>query len=238
MGLLMSHSRLASLLPLTMASVLAASAAPVRGADLGFEQYLKHHHSETIILPRLYEPVPKHVPTVTDRELIRLWEGPGSPILRDANMEKQLYEAVVAWRDRNPVRFDHHHPTVGHLITDRQFFDYAMYLYHLDTARFVHYHHHLIPFLRGMAMVLMTPHSPGTAPQTIAPTVPVGPPAAESITNTPMPPTPPESLSVPEPASLVTLALGIGLLGAGVWARRRAGQAVGSNEALPLPDRL
>ena len=216
----MSHAHLARLLPLTMVSVLAALAGSVRGSELGFQEYLKHHHSETIILPKLYEPVPKHVPVVSDHKLIRLWEGPGSPILRDANIEKQLYQAVVAWRDRNPTRFDRLHPTMGHLLRDREFFDYAMHLYHQDTPRFVHYHHHLIPFLRGMAMTLMTPKAPGTAPETITGggMIPSVPPAPESIENTPMPPQP---LSVPEPASIVSLALGIGIVGAGIWARRR-----------------
>jgi hypothetical protein len=216
-----------------MLLALGVSTGRVRGADLGFEHYLKHQHNETIILPKLYEPVPKHVPVVTDRELIRLWEGSGSPILRDPNIEKQLYAAVVAWRDQNPRRFDHQHPTVGHLIRDREFFDYAMYLYHLNTARFVHYHHHLIPFLRGMAMTLMTPT--GSGPGSGGATSPPVSPAPESISNTPTP-SPPQSLDVPEPSSIVPMALGIGSLGAGIWARRRVRNRI--KKAIPLPDRV
>jgi hypothetical protein len=220
-----------------MLLVLATATRPVRGADLGFEHYLKHQHNQTIILPKLYEPVPKHVPVVTDKELIRLWTGPGSPILRDPNIEKQLYEAVVAWRNQNPLRFDHQHPTEGQLIRDREFFDYAMYLYHLNTARFVHFHHHLIPFLRGMAMTLMMPPGSGPGPGSGGGTSPVVSPAPESISNTPpTTPTPPQPLEVPEPSSIVLMALGIGLLGAGVWARRPVRNRI--RKAIPLPDRL
>ena len=199
----MSNSRSGNSLRLTIHAALAATlwGAQVRSSELGFHEYLKHQHNETIVLPKLYESVPKHVPVVMDRELIRLWEGPGSPILRDPNIEKQLYEAVVAWRNQNPRRFDHEHPTVGHLIRDRDFFDYAMHLYSTHTARFVHYHPHLIPFLRGMAMTLMTPPT-GTGPESIGGNSPVVPPAPESITNTP---TPPQSVSVPEPSSIVKL---------------------------------
>jgi hypothetical protein len=187
--------------------------AQVRSSQLGFHEYLKHQHNETVVLPKLYEPVPKHVPVVTDRELIRLWEGPGSPILRDPNIEKQLYEAVVAWRNHNPRRFDAEHPTVGHLIRDREFFNYAMHLYSAHTARFVHYHQHLIPFLRGYAMMKMKPpSSPRNGAEMIVP-----PPESRNDT----PPTPPLSISVPEPSSIVLMALGSGLLGTGIWVRRR-----------------
>jgi hypothetical protein len=200
--------------------ILAALAATlwgaqVRSSEVGFHEYLKHQHNETIVLPKLYEPVPKHVPVVTDRELIRLWEGAGSRILRDPNIEKQLYEAVVAWRNQNPRRFDHEHPTVGHLIRDREFFDYAMHLYSTHTARFVHYNHHLIPFLRGMAMVLM--QAP-TAPETGGETGPGVPPVPEGINNTPVPP---QTSLVPEPLSIVPMALGIGILAAKTFTRRR-----------------
>jgi hypothetical protein len=157
---------------------------------------------------------------MTDQKLIRLWEtNQFSPILRNPDIEKQLYEAMVAWRNENPQRFDAHHPTIGKIFSDREFFDYAMYLYNLDERRFVHYHHYLIPILRGMVMMLMMPPAPGNTPGSVGGTTTV-PPAPEGIiyNNTP---TPPESLTVPEPPGIVPMALGIGLLGAALLARRR-----------------
>jgi hypothetical protein len=225
--------------------VLAASTAPAEGADLGFEHYLKHQHNQTVILPRLYEPVPKHISAVSNEEVLHLWNTTGSPILRDAEVEKQLYQAVVAWRNEDPAKFDRNHHTVGQLLSDRQFFDYAMYLYHLDTARFVHYHHHLVPFLRGMALTLMEKpvQGQGTAPPTGEGETPMVSPAPEGETDTPTPPnspTPPQTLLVPEPSSIVPMALGIGILGAAIWARRRLGRAGQdrTKNAIPLPDRL
>jgi hypothetical protein len=219
-GVSMSHVLLARLRDLAILVAFVASAAPLQAADRGFEEYLKHQHSDTIILPRLYEPAPRHVPVVSNEELVRLWESPhGSPILRNAGIEIRLYEAILTQREHNPEQFDRMHPTEGRLLSDRTFFDYAMYLYHLDTRRFVHYHHHLIPLIRGEAMVLMAPTGQGTAPQTIEMmTPPIVPPVPEEINYTPLPPQP---LTVPEPASIVTLAVGTGILGAGLWLRRR-----------------
>jgi hypothetical protein len=211
-------------LRLTIFAALAATlwGAEVRSSELSFHQYLKHQHSEMIVLPKLYEPVPKHVPVLTDRQVFRLWLGPGSPIPRDPKIEKQLYEAVVAWRDHNPPRFDHEHPTLGHLIRDREFFNYAIHLYNTHQVRFVHYHHQLIPFLRGMAMELMqAPTSPGTGAG--GGSSPGVSPAPEGETNTP-PLGPSQPLEVPEPLSIVLLTLGIGFLGTGIWARRRIGR--------------
>ena len=148
----MPHSHIAALLPVTMLTLLASSTAPVRGSSVGFHEYLKHEHSETVILPKLYEPVPKHVPVMTDQALLRFWSThQSSPIYRNAQIEIQLYEAVNDRRNLHPVRFDHYHPTLGHLLRNPEFCKYALHLYNTHTARFVHYHHRLIPILRGCA---------------------------------------------------------------------------------------
>ena len=91
------------------------------GSSIGFHEYLKHRHSEAIVLPRLYEPQPGHVPELSDKALIKLWEtNQFSPILRNPAIERQLYEAVSQWRGVNTARWDAAHPTLGHMLSDPQ----------------------------------------------------------------------------------------------------------------------
>jgi hypothetical protein len=200
--------------------ILATLVTSVRAGQAAFEEYLKHHQGQEILLPRLYEPQPKYVPMESTEKLIRLWEShAGSAILRNAGSEIRLYEGLLAERDQDPARFDREHPTVGWLFSNPEFFDYAMYLYHLDRRRFVHYHPHLIPVLRGEAMMMMAPRSQTMAPETIS----VPPVASVPVGIRYTRPLPAQSLTIPEPSSIVSLALAIGLLGAGLWARRRWG---------------
>jgi hypothetical protein len=108
------------------------------------------------------------------------------------------------------------------------FFQYALHLYNLDTARFVHYHHQLVPVIRGYAMELMRPPTPppaGVAPEQInapppsslTPTPQGLSPSPQSVSNGP----PPEALSVPEPSSIVILAFGVAFVAARVYKKRR-----------------
>jgi len=204
---------------------LVPGATPALSSSIGFHEFLKHHHSEAIVLPRLYEPVPAHVPELSNSALVKLWEtNQFSPILRDAAIEKQLYEAVSQIRDSNPARFDPLHPTLGHMLSDPQFFRYALYLYKLDTPRFVHYHHWLIPVIRGYAMELMQPPPPpnsGVAPEQL-----VGPPVTVTVPSAPESQTigpPPEALTIPEPSSIVMMAMGLGYLATRIYKRRLVG---------------
>jgi hypothetical protein len=218
-------------LPLAIFAVMASFATSAWGSSIGFHEYLKHRHSEDLALPKLYEPVPAHVPQLSNSALVRLWEtNQFSPILRDAAIERQLYEAVSQIRDANPARFDAEHPTLGHMLRDPQFFQYALSLYRLDTPRFVHYHHALIPVIRGYAMVLMQPPPPsGVAPEQIVPppATPNTPSAPEGETNGP----PPEALSVPEPSSIVLMTIGLGYLATRMYTRRLVGRhAVASGD--------
>ncbi len=216
----MFHSRRAFCLSLAFLVTLASSATPVRGSSVGFHEYLKHSHSQTIVLPRLYERVPSHVPELSNHALLKLWEtNQFSPILRNPDIEKQIYQAVEAERNLNPKRFDAEHPSLGHILGDPKFFQYAMYLYNLDTRRFVHYHHAFVPVLRGMAMTeMMPPGSSGTAPEMIeGPGTSTPPGVPEGGGNGP---SPPEMLTIPEPSSIVLMALGIGFLVAQIYIRR------------------
>jgi hypothetical protein len=213
------HTRLVGLRQMTMlgALIVGALAEPVMGSSVGFQEYLKHEHNQSIVLPRLYEPQPSHVPVLSNQELIRLWEtNQFSPILRNPQIEVQLYEAVSQRRSLNPVQFDRQHPTLGHLLRDPEFFKYAMSLYNLDTARFVHYHHHLIPVIRGYAMVM------ATAPEAFAGTAPSPPPVLPPQAEIIFPP--PQTLTVPEPASVVSMTAGIGCVAAWILTRHRARQ--------------
>jgi hypothetical protein len=182
------------------------------GSSLGFQEFVKHHEGQTFGLPRLYEPVPKHVPELTNGQLIRLWEtSQFSPILRDPNIEKQLCEAVMDRREVNPARFDFYHPTLGKLISNPEFFQYALFLYNKDTARFVHYHHHLIPFIRGCFMMMEE------KPPEVPPIVPEVPPIVPEM------PMPPISTGIPEPSSFVLLLIGlfICIVTWGFWRQHR-----------------
>jgi hypothetical protein len=150
---------------------------------------------------------------LTNLGVLRLWEqNQFSPILRDSQIEKQLAEAVLAHRSLNPIRFDLNHPTMGRMISDQQFFLYALSLYKSHTARFVHYHHNLIPFIRGYAMLLQSQHSPSSlSPEMIQP-----PPSSTGSTF------PPQSdvSAVPAPPSLVLFALGLAYVSARSRLRR------------------
>jgi hypothetical protein len=220
---------------------LAISGLPARGASLGFQQYLKHEHPEVLALPRLHEPAPSHVPHLTNEGLIRFWaNNEFSPILRNAQIQMQLCEAVTEHRDLNPARFDHYHPTLGHLIRDPRFFAYALAHYNSHQARFTYYHHHLIPFIRGCAMMMMAPKPivPTAGPATIVPpgstTVPPGSttvsPVPGEISNGPGTP-PPGPVSVPAPPSAVLLVLGMGY----VALRRRGRQFISTGKPISIP---
>jgi hypothetical protein len=219
----MSDMRRAACLYLGVLVTLASSAAPALGSSLGFHEFLKQHQGEAIVLPRLYEPLPAHVPELSDQALVKLWKtNQFSPILRDAAIEKQLYEAVSHIRDVNSARFDASRPTLGHMFRDPRFFQYALYLYNLDTPRFVHFHHQLVPILRGYALeLLQKPQNSAIAPEHI-----VGlesltvPPSPENDTNGP----PPQALTIiPEPSSFVLMAVGLGYVAARIYKRNVPG---------------
>jgi hypothetical protein len=200
-----------STLPLALAILVGFCVVvpPARGRSIGFREFLKHHQSDPIALPPLYSPAPMHVPHITDKALIRLWE-PNDyvPILKNAMLEMQLAQAVIDQRNLNPTRFDHFHPGLGLLIRDPNFFKYVLHLYGTHTARFVHYHHRLIPFIRGYAMLLMMPKSPQVGNEMLE--IPPPPSGVSS--------------SIPAPPSIVLLVLGL----SGVCARIHLG---------PLPGR-
>jgi hypothetical protein len=203
-----------------MLTCLVSSTVTVLGSEQAFHEYLKHHQNDNqaVVLPRLYEPVPKHVPAMSDQALVRLWEtNQFSPILRSTSLEIQLAEAVTAERNLNPVKFDAEHPLLGRILGDVRFYEYAMYLYNLDTRRFVHYHHQLIPILRGMTMM---PKPGGSGPEQIEtpPSSPeISPPPGGTSSGGPVPP---EALTIPEPPGLVLLALGLAYVVFRVWGRR------------------
>jgi hypothetical protein len=145
-----------------------------------------------------------------------LWENNQfSPIWRNAKIEIQLCEADEAHRNLNPTRFDRNHRLLGRLFRDPNFFSYALHLYNLDPGRFVHYHHHLIPVIRGCAMVMqMQPVHGTTSPETLE-VHPV--PAAQNIISPP-----PAPSAVPAPPSIILIALGMSYVAARARFRRGA----------------
>jgi len=168
--------------------------APVRGASVGFKEWSKHEHPTTFDLPRIYQPVPLHVPHLSDQRLIRLWMNDQfSPIFRNARIEIQLGEAVLARRALNPERFDHEHPTLARLLLDENYFEYALSLYRSHPGRFVHYHHPLVAVIRGWAMMRQMELSGTTLVN----------PAPQGLNNVP-------PGAVPAPPSIVLLVVGLG----------------------------
>src|SRR5262245_55092455 len=126
-----------------------------RGSYLGFKEWQKHEHPTTFALPPLHEPAPRHVPQLSNHDLLWLREhGPPSPIWLNAQIEIQLSKAVFAHRSLNPERFDFYHPTLGHIFRNPEFFQYVLRLYNTHQARFTYYHHELIPVIRGWAMMM------------------------------------------------------------------------------------
>src|SRR4051812_4822456 len=82
----------------------AVLASSVQGSTFGFHEFLKQGHTQSLNLPRLYEPAPSNVPHLSNGSLIRLWQNNQfSPILRDPGIQMQLCEAVTERRNLNPV---------------------------------------------------------------------------------------------------------------------------------------
>jgi len=200
-------------------------------------------------LPALHEPAPLHVPVLSNAALIKLANrNQFSPILRDPGIEKQLATALTAARNANPTRFDRQNPLLGRLIRDPNYLRTVLAAYNSNPARFTKFHHYLLPFLRGAAMMTETPTSPppsGTgSEQTTPPGSTVVSPVPQGISGgeTPGVPTPgqfsggetpgfpkPAQFSggetpqvIPEPSSFVLFFLGVGF----VVARLRGRKAV------------
>jgi hypothetical protein len=234
-GVRMHHSHRYSTSVLTILGALTVLGPTVRAASIGVHSFHSHHHnihaSQSSLLPVLHEPVPSNVPSLSNSALIRLWEhNQFSPILRDPGIEKQLFAAVSAERSLNPSRFDRLHPVVGHLIRDPAYFNAVLNAYLTHTARFVRYHHQLLPFLRGGAMTMIspppisTPIVQGTSPeQIVAPGMPRVNPIPEGINNGPGPTTPTTPTgpsSVPAPPSIVLMILGMSYVASRIRFRR------------------
>jgi len=199
-----------------------------RGSTIDFHRYVAQNHARTTALPKLYGHIPANVRQFTDEGAIKFWAAnQHNAILRNSAFEIQLCKAVTAHRNLNPARFDRYHPVIGRLLRDPQFFDYALHLYYTHPSRFVHYHHHLIPLIRGCAMMMnMTPSS-GTGPEviqapgsnTVSPVpgeinngpgpTPNGPTPTPGQFNFPPTPTPVIPQVVPAPPSIVLMFFGL-----------------------------
>lgn len=171
-------------------------------ALLGLLAYLPHPAPGGSIgigdLPPLHGKVPAHVPDLAGPALVRYWERHEfAAALRDPGLEVRLAGALTAARDRDPARFDRLRPVVGHLLRDPAYLERALHAYVSHPARFTHYHHHLIPVLRGLA--LDTSDTSGELP---APgPLPVGLPAP--------PVEVPGADATPDPPGLVLFGLGL-----------------------------
>jgi hypothetical protein len=213
----------------TMATLggLVVYGPSTRGASVGIHGYQNHQSQQSSILPPLHETVPAHVPQFSNPGLVKFWmKHEFSPILRDPGIQMQLCTAVTQARDLNPVRFDKSHALLGHLLRDPGFLKTALDAYMSHPARFVHYHHHLIPLLRGCALMMANQQNPpAVSPELItAPGSATVNPVPEEINNGPgpNPPSSPEEgpISVPAPPSIVLMTMGLGYLARRLRSRR------------------
>jgi hypothetical protein len=179
---------------------LLASVPPLHGGSIGIAD-----------LPPLHGKAPARIPDLAGPALVRYWQGHEfAPALRDPGLEVRLAGALTAARDRDPARFDRLRPVVGHLLRDPAYLDRALHAYVSHQARFTHYHHHLIPVLRGLAL-----DTSDTSEQSPAPVPPyVGSPSS--------PVEVPGPDAVPAPKSLLLLFLGLTgcVLARGLFSRR------------------
>jgi hypothetical protein len=163
---------------------LLASVPPLHGGSIGIAD-----------LPPLHGRAPAHVPDLVGPALVRYWQGHEfAPALRDPGLEVRLARALTVARDRDPAHFDRHRPVVGHLLRNPAYLDRALHAYVSHPARFTHYHHHLIPVLRGLALETSDESSPPVPPYVGSPSSPVEVPG---------------TASVPAPSGLLLLFLGL-----------------------------
>jgi hypothetical protein len=182
-----------------------------QGGTLGFKEWQKHEHPVRFELPRIHEPVPSHVPQLTNDEVLRLFhENRNMLMFRTNQIELQLGEALIAQRNIDPTQWDHRHPGLAKLVHNPELLQYAVWLYNTHQARFTHYHHPLIPVMRGWAMMMHTKKHP--VPVTVSP-----PPIREVGSSTTMANPVPQPITivnipqaVPAPPSVVLMVVGVG----------------------------
>jgi len=201
---------------------LVVLGTPVRGASMGVDRLLAQQAS--VNLPALHQPVPSHVPVLSNSALIRLWKNNQfSPILRDPTIQMQLCAAVSAARSVNPTRFDRNQPVVGRLIRDPNFFKTVLAAYLSNPARFTQFHHRLVPFIRGCALMTETPTTPpatgvGSGEVTSPGGGPIVSPIPQGETNGPPPVVLPQA--VPAPPSILLLLFGMSFVATRLRGRR------------------
>jgi hypothetical protein len=198
-----------------------------QGGSIGFKglaavehhratQWLEHEHSATLDLPRIHEFTPSHVPQLTNEQVLRLFEKDRNLLMfRNNQIELQLGQAMLAQRNLDPTKWDRHHPGLAQLARDPALLQYAIWLYETHQARFTHYHHWLIPVLRGWAMMMKMKQPATTTPPGVGSISTSQNPVPEQITTTNTPG------AVPAPPSVVLLVLGMGYVGRRLRMARR-----------------
>jgi hypothetical protein len=126
-----------------------------------------------------------------------------------------LYLRLLDQRSHDPAGFDHRQPVLGQAISDLPSFMYWFDRWQKAPARFEHWHHRFWHIINGEALAKL-PITP------IPPALPLNPPAGQGP-SPPLPPSPQEIGGpgiVPEPNSLVLLAVSVGLLSLVLGGRR------------------
>jgi hypothetical protein len=133
-----------------------------------------------------------------------------------------LYLRLVDQRDANPLVFDRKHPFYGKLFAKESVFDYWVDRWQSHEARFEHWHPCLWRVLDGGLQVRdhTNPGDPGSTPPLINPVPIVLDPPSNGSGNPSQGPLPPTVHTVPEPMSVISLAIGLGLFLIVLTARR------------------
>lgn len=149
---------------------------------------------------------------------------------------EQLYERLVAQRDRNPTKFDRAKPVLGRMFTDSSYFQYWQDRWQANPARFEEFHPQFWRIIDGeghaggppVPIVVPPTTPPLNAPQGLdggpSPSAPSdgGNPGSDPPGDPQGPSPGPPQGAVPEPGSSVLLISGLGLLAALRAARARA----------------
>jgi hypothetical protein len=126
-----------------------------------------------------------------------------------------LYLRLLEERSKDPADFDRRQPVLGQALSDLPSFWYWFDRWQKAPARFEHWHHRFWHVINGEALAKL-PVSP------IPPVFPLTPPTGQN----PIPPMSPSPQGiggpgvVPEPNSLVLLAVSVGLLSLALGGRR------------------
>jgi hypothetical protein len=133
---------------------------------------------------------------------------------REDARDLALYHRLLDQRSHDPAGFDHRQPVIGQTLSNLPSFWYWFDRWQKAPARFEHWHHRFWHVLDGEAQAIL-PMIPSAPPPSLKPPagqfVDLTPPSSPQGPGGPREDSPPPNI-IPEPSSLVLLAVSVGLL--------------------------